>query len=378
MARKKIFCALLALLMMAGSAASVFGATPENTINLYTDGSDNVRIVWEAVIDAYNKKNTGIQVNLQFLASGAGGQTGTDKLIAGIQAGIKSTDIDILEVEENKLARIFKEGDPNALIKLDTRKIPNIANIGAKSMVAPDMAMAYRGSAVFIAYNSAKVPTPPKTEKDLHAWIKANPSRFAYNDPSTGGAGSSFVLTSVYNFLPVEALTSSDEKWLSQWDKGFDALKELHPYLYKASGKVQYTVKNQGSLDLLASGDIWMTPAWADQVLDQKSKGLLPASIKLTQINPSLTGSLYMLTIPALSKKAEAAYKFLDYVASVEAQDIFIRVMKAIPVIDTKKLPASTIELLSGLSQDSYRTATIGSLGPLMNKRWTNDISTLK
>ncbi|MEN6477049.1 MAG: hypothetical protein ABFC75_03530, partial [Rectinema sp.] len=72
MARKKIFCALLALLMMAGSAASVFGATPENTINLYTDGSDNVRIVWEAVIDAYNKKNTGIQVNLQFLASGAG------------------------------------------------------------------------------------------------------------------------------------------------------------------------------------------------------------------------------------------------------------------------------------------------------------------
>lgn len=378
MAKRRIVCAALAIAMMAALAGAAYAATPENTINLYTDGSDNVRIVWEAVLEAFNKKNTGVVVNQQFLASGAGGQTGGDKLIAAVNAGVKTIDIDVMQVDENWLTRIAKEASPNALIDLDPKKAPNMANIVAKSKVAPAKGMMYRGTAVFIAYNSAKVPVPPKTDKDLHAWIKANPGKFAYNDPATGGAGSAFVLTSVYNFLPAEALTSTDEKWMAQWDKGFALLKELHPNLYKASGKVQYTVKNQGSLDVLASGDVYMCPAWADQVLDQKSRGLLPASIKLTQLEPSLTGSIVMLAIPALSKKTEAAYKFLDFIASPEAQDIFVKVMKAIPAIDPSKLPAATVDLLSGLNQSAYRTATIGSLGPLMNQRWTNEISTLK
>jgi putative spermidine/putrescine transport system substrate-binding protein len=231
---------------------------------------------------------------------------------------------------------------------------------------------------VFIAYNSDKVPTSPKTEKELHAWIKANPGRFAYNDPGTGGAGSSFVLTTIYNLMPKEAITSTDEKWMAQWDAGLAVLKDLHPYLYKASGKVQYTVKNQGSLDLLADGSIWMCPAWADMVLDQKSRKLLPASIKLAQIDPSLTGNLTMVAIPSASTKAALSQKFLNYIASAEAQDIFVRVMKAIPMIDTAKLPPATIELLSGLKvSTSYRTSTLGALGTKLNARWTQDIATL-
>jgi putative spermidine/putrescine transport system substrate-binding protein len=372
MRRKAILCMMVAF----AACFAGFAAGNDNVINYYTDGSDNVRVVWEAVIDAFNAKKSGVTVKLQFMASGAGGQTGADKLIAAIQAKQKSVDIDLLELEENKITRILKEGSPEALVKLDWKKIPNAANIASRSIVAPNQAMPYRGSAVFIAYNSAKVPTPPATSKDLYAWIKANPGRFAYNDPATGGAGSSFVQTCVYNFLPPEAMRSVDEKWMGQWDQGFGLLKELHPFFYKASGKVQYTVKNQGSLDLLAAGSIDMCPAWADQVLDQKSKGLLPASIMLGQIDPALTGSLYMLGVPALSTKKEAAYKFLNFVASAEAQDIFVRVMKAIPVIAPAKLPAETVAMLSGLKAN-YRTITIGALGPLMNQRWTKEISTL-
>ncbi|HOX31239.1 MAG TPA: extracellular solute-binding protein [Spirochaetales bacterium] len=373
MRTKAILCAIVAF----AACFAAFGAGKDTVINYYTDGSDNVRVVWEAVIDAFNKKNTGVVVKLQFLASGAGGQTGTDKLIAAIKAKQKSVDIDLLELEENKITRILTEGAPNGLAKLDWKKIPNIASVSGRSLVAPDQAMPYRGSAVFIAYNSAKVPTPPATSKDLYAWIKANPGRFAYNDPATGGAGGAFVQTAIYNFLPAEAMRSVDEKWVAQWDQGFNLLKEIHPFLYKASGKVQYTVKNQGSLDLLASGSIDMCPAWADQVLDQKAKGLLPASIRLAQIDPPLTGSLYMLGVPSLSKNKEAAYKFLNFVASAEAQDIFVRVMKAIPVIDPAKLPADTVSMLSGLKAN-YRTMTIGNLGSKqMYPRWTREISTL-
>lgn len=368
---------ILSMLLAMTLSACGSGGGDKNTINLYCDGSDNVRIVWEAVIAAFNAKKTGVTVNLQFLASGAGGQTGTDKLIAAIQAKQKTVDIDILETDENKLVRILKEGSADALTKMDAAKIPNLKNITGKSIIAPDTSMAFRGTAVFLAYNSDKVKNPPKTDKELIAWIKANPGRFAYNDPATGGAGSSFVLTSVYNAMPAEALTSTDDKWMAQWDAGFNLLKEIHPFLYKASGKVQYTVKNQGSLDLLAAGSIDMCPAWADMVLDQKSKKLLPASIMLTQIDPMLTGSITTIVIPKLSSKSEAAFKFFDFVASVEAQEIFVTVMKAIPVIDPSKLQPATIELLSGLKQSTYRTATIGGLGTKMNERWTKDISTL-
>lgn len=375
MRRRTVLCTVLVIVLAMAGVLSAFSA---DKINLYTSGSDNVRIVWEAVIDAFNKTNPGVTVVQQYLASGAGTRTDLPKLIAAWNTGQKEIDIDIMaDISDDDLTRIKKEASLDALLKLDKTKIPNMVNIQAKSAVAPDQSMAFRGTAVFIAYNSDKVPNPPKTDKELYAWIKANPGRFDYNDPSTGGAGSAFVTTAVYNSLPAEALTSTDAKWMAQWDTGFALLKELHPYLYKASGKVQYTVKNQGSLDLLADGSLWMCPAWADMTLDQKSRGLLPASIKLAQIEPSLTGALTQVAIPSMSKNAAADYKFLNYVASVEAQDIFVKVMKAIPVIDTKKLPAATLDLLSGLQMAKYRTATIGALGPLLNQRWTKDIATL-
>jgi putative spermidine/putrescine transport system substrate-binding protein len=382
MKRRTVLCTVLVIVMAMAGILPVFATGSgegEKFINLYSSGSDNVRIVWEAVIEAFHKTNPGFTVKQQYVASGTGGQTSELKVIAAWQAKQKEIDVDIMaDIGENEVARVQKEASLEALFKLDPKKIPNWANVAARSVIAPDRAMAFRGTAVFIAYNSDKVPTPPKTEKELHAWIKANPGKFAYNDPGTGGAGSSFVTTTIYNLMPVEALTSSDEKWMAQWDAGLAVLKDLHPFLYKASGKVQYTVKNQGSLDLLADGTIWMCPAWADMTLDQKSRKLLPASIKLTNIEPSLTGNLTMVAIPSASTKAALSQKFLNYIASVEAQDIFVRVMKAIPVIDTAKLPPATIELLSGLKVTTkYRTSTLGALGTKLNARWTQDIATL-
>lgn len=375
--KKRTVLLLLLAIAMALPAFAGGGAEKPVTINLYEDGSDNVRIVWEAVIEAFHKTNPGFTVALQYAASGTSSQNAYEKLIAAVQAKQKEVDIDLMEMDENRIARVLKEAGPEELIKIDPAKVPNMANVTAKSLVSPDRALMYRGTAVFIAYNSDKVSNPPKTDKEVHAWIKANPGMFAYNDPATGGAGGSWVTTSIYNQLPEEALKSADEKWSKEWDPGFKLLAELHPFLYKASGKVQYTVKNQGSLDLLASGSIWMCPAWADMILDQKSRKLLPASIKLQQITPSLTGNIAMLGIPKLSRYHDQAQKFLNYCVSVEAQEIFVRVMKAIPAIDPAKLPAATVELLSGLQMKTYRTATIGTLGTLINQRWTKEIATL-
>jgi putative spermidine/putrescine transport system substrate-binding protein len=209
----------------------------------------------------------------------------------------------------------------------------------------------------------------------LH-WIKANPGKFAYSDPATGGAGGAFLVTCVFNFLPGEAITSSDEKWMAQSDASFAVLKDLYPYLYKASGKVQYTVKNQGSLDLLAAGTIWMCPAWADTTLNQKSRRLLPASTKLQQIDPPLTSTLALLAIPSMSKNA-AAQKFINCALSPEAQNIIATVNHSNLVIDTKRLPAATFEMLAGFDPGVYRTSALGGLRTMLNERWTKEIATL-
>ena len=78
-----------------------------------------------------------------------------------------------------------------------------------------------------------------------------------------------------------------------------------------------------------------------------------------------------------MSKNAAAAYKFLNFVVSVEAQNLLVQNMKAIPVIDTKKLPPATLELLSGLQMKDYRIAALGGLGTKLNQRWTQEIATL-
>lgn len=374
MKRKAVLCTVLVVAMAIAGVLPAFAA---DFINLYSSGSDNVRIQWEAVIAGFAKTNPGFEVRQQYTASGAGTRADILKLIAAWNANQKDIDIDLMgDVDETNLAQIQKEASLDALAKLDPNAIPNMKDILVKSVLAPDKAMPYRGTAVYIAYNSDKVATPPKTEKELHAWIKANPGTFAYNDPSTGGAGAAFVYTTIYNTLPADALRSTDEKWLTQMDAGFKALADLHPFLYKASGKVQYTVKNQGSLDLLAAGTIWMCPAWADQVLSAKLKGLLPKSIKLQQLDPALTGSNTLLFVPSLSKKSAMAFKFMNYVASVECQDILVTTMQAIPMIDSKKLPKATVDMLSGL-EVRFRIIMVGGIQTKIQQRWTKEIATL-
>ena len=238
--------------------------------------------------------------------------------------------------------------------------------------------MPYRGTTVVLAYDSDKVKKVPKTADALYRWIKNNPGQFAYNSPSTGGAGQSFVQTAIYNQIGDEsALTSSDKKWEAQWSKGFDLLKELHPYMYKSGGKVVYPNKNQGALDLLTNKEVSMIPTWADMYLTQKQMGTLPDSIKITQISPALTGTLASLAIPTIGSHKDGAYAVLDFMASDEAQNILLDKMAAIPVVDTAKLDQDKVKLIAGLDVTKFRTASIGSLSDDLNKQWDEQIATL-
>lgn len=399
MKRKKV-TSLLALMMagvlaagMAGCGGSGNGDSAEasassesgdsgdkSTVTIWATGSDNVRQVYEALIEDFNSNSDYADqytAELQFMLSGTGTQSMTDMLAAAYQANQTNTDYDLVDVGGDDLSALISRVGEEAFVKLDDSKIPNAERVSAESSLAADYVQPYRGTTVILAYDSEAVPNPPTTMDELVEWMKENPGRFAYNAPGTGGAGDSFARTSVYNFLPEEAMTSDDTSWEDQWDEGFQFLTDIHQYMYTSGGSIVYPNKNQGTLDLLNQGEIDMCPNWADMVLSQRADGTLKDTIKITQIDPAFTGSLQSLAIPTFGSNENGAYAFIDYMLTDSAQEILVKEMAAIPLVDTSNIDMTGYEDVMNLDVSNFRIMSIGDLGTDFNARWDSEIGTL-
>ena len=375
-----LLVAAMAVTTLAGcGASSASAAGDDKTVTIWAEGSDNVRVQLEQQVENFNETNgEGYVAKLEFITSGTGAQGLTDRIIAAKKAGQTNTDYDLVEVSDASITGYLEQGGEDLFVPIDTSRLSNYDNLTVTASFRNDLLVPYRGTTVLLAYNSETVANPPTTAEELYQWIKDNPGRFAYNTPGSGGAGSSFVLTSVYNFMDESALTSTDEANVEQWDQGFELLKELHPYMYQSSGKVVYPNKNQGTLDLLANKEIDMTPAWADMVLSQQKQGTMPESIKLVQIEPAFTGNTVCFGIPSIGAQNDAAYAFMDYMLSPEAQNIALDSMAAIPVIDFSLLDPELTKTISDLKIESFRVSAIGDLGTQLNEKWDAEIGTLE
>jgi len=364
-----------------GSSESAGANGDDKTITIWATGSDNVRQIYETLVKDFNENSDyagEYTAELQFMLSGTGTQTLPDMLASAYKAKQKNTDYDLVDLSGDDLSKIVSLIGEEALVKLDNSKIPNAERVSAESTVATDYVQPYRGTTVVLAYDSEKVKNPPTTVEELTQWIKDNPGRFAYNAPGTGGAGDSFARTSVYNYLPSEAITSDDEKWEQEWDKGFDYMKDIHKSMYQSGGSVVYPNKNQGTLDLLNQGEIDMCPNWADLVLSQRAKGTLKDTIKITQIDPAFTGSLQSLAIPTFGSNEDGAYAFIDYMLTDQAQEIMVQQMAAIPLVDTTNMNMTGFEDIQNMDVSKFRIMSIGDLSIDFNQRWDSEIATLK
>ncbi|HJB19243.1 MAG TPA: extracellular solute-binding protein [Candidatus Bariatricus faecipullorum] len=360
-----------------GSSDSESGSSDDKTITIWATGSDNVRQIYETLVEDFNENSDyagEYTAELQFMLSGTGTQSLSDMLAAAYKANQTNTDYDLVDLSGDDLSKIVSQIGEEALVKLDDSKIPNADRVSAESTVATDYVQPYRGTTVVLAYDSETVTNPPTTMDELTEWIKANPGRFAYNAPGTGGAGDSFARTAVYNFMPEEAITSDDPSWEEQWDEGFDYLKDIHDSMYSSGGSIVYPNKNQGTLDLLNQGEIDMCPNWADMVLSQRAEGTLKDSIKITQIDPAFTGSLQSLAIPTFGSNEDGAYAFIDYMLTDAAQEIMVRQMAAIPLVDTSNIDMTGYEDIQNLDVNNFRIMSIGDLSTDFNQRWDSEI----
>lgn len=388
--KKRILAAGLSISMavsMSGCAGGKKSGSEADVpvVTIWGNGGQEVRDALQKIADMHNADpnyNKIAKVEIQFVVSGTSEQSLPDRLAAAYKAGETDTDFDLIALDDSGVSTILAQTSEDFFEPIDTSRIPNYDNLVYKENVVGDTFIPYRGTAVFLAYNSDVVADPPKTAEKLYQWIKENPGRFAYCDPSTGGSGYSFTANSVYNQLPTEAATSSDRTWLTdhteEWDKGYALLEKLHPYLYQTAGKVQYPIKNQGSLDLLANREIDMTPAFANMVLTQKAMGTLPESIKLTQLEEPFMGALAGFAIPEIAKDKEAALSVIDYYLSYEAQAADWNAMYASPVVDTSKLQnLEHADWLEEVNLDSLRYLAIGDIAVDIRTRWAEEIGIL-
>ncbi|MCJ8010246.1 extracellular solute-binding protein [Paenibacillus sp. KQZ6P-2] len=357
----------------AGSASANNTATSAAVkpveFSFYFSGSQNVKDLWDTLIPMFEKQNPDIKVKPVFIPSGTGAQSTYDRILAAKQAGKGSGDIDLYE---DGLSTITKGQKDDLWDTLSSGSIPNLSNVDQQTMTdVSNLAVPYRSSAVILAYNSEKVTEVPNTLDELYDWIRKHPGKFAYNDPSTGGSGNSFVMTALYKDLPEEAIHNSDPSIESQWDKGFALLKDLGKYVY---GEGIYPKKNQGTLDLLANGEVDMIPAWSDMVLEQVANGQLPASTKIKQLTPGFNGGPTYLMVPKLSEKKDAVYKFLDFVLSPEAQTVVVNKMHGFPGIQLSNMPQEVQDSFKGASE-GFRSFNIGDLDKDMSMRWQSEVA---
>ena len=105
-------------------------------------------------------------------------------------------------------------------------------------------------------------------------------------------------------------MNSTDKSVMEDWDQGFQLLKDLHPYMYK---KGIYPKKNQGTLDLLANGEVDRFRLGLIWHLSKSIKVLSPETTKLKQLDPAFTGgpTNLMLVDNGDEKRQEAARKTL-------------------------------------------------------------------
>ena len=122
-----------------------------------------------------------------------------------------------------------------------------------------------------------------------------------------------------------------------------------------------------------------MTPAWADGTLTALENKTLPETVKMYQLSDlSLTGTDVDMALCATSQHQDEAYDFMNFVISPEAQQIFVDVMKAVPVVDAATLEQTdSVQAVSLLNPADFNIVSAGGNETTLLERWAEDIATL-
>jgi putative spermidine/putrescine transport system substrate-binding protein len=369
-----IAAATLALTGCAQSSTAAGGAgdSGAKTVKVFISGDTNIQNLWEKdIAPAFEKANPGYKVQVQIDLHGEHDSQTIAKLTSSVEQK-KDADFDLVDG-----GFVPKASGANLLQKVDPGSISALADIPADVVAAGgEGGIPYRGSSVLLAYDTKTVTNPPKTLDELLAWVKANPGKFTYNSPKSGGSGGAFVATVLDKYVPADArqkMTVGYAKELeSTWEPGWEELRGLNQYVFQ---KGVYPNGNKQTLELLASGQISMAPVWSDQFITGSANGTIPASVKAAQISgPSFTGGAAYLGVPVNAANKEAALKLANFVLAPEQQAMIIKEISGYPAIALEKLPADVREKFKDADTNNLRKGYFDQVGKDLNNLWDQKV----
>ncbi len=363
----------------SGAAGSSVGLAPSaftcptgtDGFTLASGGDVNIQNLWQKnLIPEWEKACPNTKITFTFDTHSANANLDMAKIGAAIKSG-KPVAVDLTD-NFSLAAQQAGLTEP-----VTVAEIPGISKISPTAMATvKSSAVPYRASSVLLAYDSTKVTNPPKTLADLLTWIKANPGKFTYNSPNTGGSGQNFVETVVDSKIPADVLTKMqtvyDPSLVSNFASGLAILKDLTPSVYQKT----YPNGNQAVLDLLSKGEIEMAPVWSDQFLSAQQSGQLDKKIKVTQISdPSLNGSPTYLAIIKSSTRVKAAQAFIDWVLLPAQQSQIVTTIAGFPAIPISDLPANVQGSFAGIDTQNLRPNLESKTGADLQKQWASAVA---
>jgi len=310
-----MFMRLLALLLVLAVPASA-----ATRLNVAIGADVNVVEVHKTLLGP-GFREKGADADLNVVGTGTGEPASRaiyTKIKAQADTGRKPWDLDVALVSMAVASQMAKEG-------LLHRYVPQMKN--AALVKGAEVKEAFGVSVdgyvvpmfhnqIAIAYNPAKVASPPRSLDDLVTWVKANPGRFGDNGIKGGVSGVGFTMGWVYWKTGLyQPLTQGP------FDKGKEgAIREAITALRDFNKGALITNGNAGTLDALNRGEIWMGVVWIDQLVAWKNEGRMDASITPVLPAPGLPIYPLYLVIPREAANREMAVRYIDYVATPEVQ----------------------------------------------------------
>jgi putative spermidine/putrescine transport system substrate-binding protein len=382
---RRVLRGLTALAVTAGltlSSGFITGrhaAAANNTIYFLSLGDVNlIDLYRNTVIPDFEKKYPQYAVKFTDILHGTNSQgLVIDKMTAAMNAGRTSYQLDVFE--DSPVNYVYPKGKTfkDYFRPLTVADIPNIAKIDpAVNAFGSGYGVAYRASAVTLAYNSQKVANPPKSFNALLAWIKANPGQFTYCLPWDGGTGESFVVEAIRHAMGPAAYSAIAKGYNPSlekaWPKAWALLKSLEPDLYQHG---YHPDGNVPILNLLAKGALTIGTAWSDQGLSALDKGLLPSYVHLTQLNPPLPGGPSFMSVPKLAQNPAGAKVFINFVLDPVEQGKIATAIEGFPGIRFKYISPAVVKHFGALA-GGYDTTWPGG-GPFetdLYRLWKSNV----
>lgn len=228
--------------------------------------------------------------------------------------------VDAILMGGQNLGKMIDEGlfyGPFAEMVPNHKYLDTVAAYFTEGIAIRGMLVPFRRNQTGFVYNPEFVSNPPQTVAELERWIEANPGRFGYAPPNSGGSGQAFVTAMIYELTGGAAQYSGDydESKTAAWSVVWDWLNKIEP-------NITYGNSNADILDKINQGEIWLAPNWEDMTFKYMEAGNLfqHAEIYIPEGIAMLGGSDDFAVIRNAPNKA-AALVWINYLISESAQE---------------------------------------------------------